>query len=78
MRKASLGYLPHLREVAKGVKQIQERGVGGAKLADERIGRSFEQFGDALGVLMKPWSRNNESDVVASAASGAPGHLLQL
>jgi len=38
MRKTSFRYFANLRKVAKRIEQIQQRRIGGAKLADQRIG----------------------------------------
>src|SRR5690606_1848836 len=47
--EALLGDLADLVKAAKGVEQIQQRCVGRAELALQRIGLSTEQFSDLFG-----------------------------
>jgi hypothetical protein len=77
VRETSFGNFAHTGEAFVSVQQIEQRRIGRAKLALQRIGRRSEQNCDALGVLMKSGRGNDEADIIAAASSGASRHLLQ-
>ena len=67
-----------MREALVGVEQVEQRRVGRAKLALQRIRRRFQKMRDALRVLVQAGRGDDEADAVAATSPGAPGHLLQL
>ena len=77
-REAPLGDVAHLREGLVGVEQVEQRRVGRAETALQRVGFGFEERGELLRVLMKAGRGDDEADEVASASSGAARHLLKL
>src|SRR5262249_43720989 len=76
--KALFGDCANGCKCAKGVKQIEQARIGGAKLAFERVRRSLEKLGYLSRILKLPRGENDKANLVLTAAPGAAGHLLQL
>src|SRR5215510_5811773 len=77
MSKTSFRNFAHAGEAAEGVKQVQERRIGGAKLTDQGIRTGFQQLRNAFRILMQTRRGHDETDVVLTTAPCATSHLLQ-
>ncbi|MBK7512934.1 MAG: hypothetical protein IPI76_11790 [Chloracidobacterium sp.] len=66
-----------LCEISKCIEQVQQTGVGGAKLALERVRFCLKQFGDLSQILKLAGSKDDKADVVTAATSGTTRHLLE-